>query len=73
MNWSPRLPSIFSATNIYGDNGIFSLISDEGKESLSNYAPKWLKPPVGAEFSFGNNIAVFSEKNENVIKEYKIH
>lgn len=34
------------------------------------YAPKWLKPPVGARFSADGKLIAFKENNGTVLKQY---
>lgn len=48
LKWSKRVNSVYSISSPDGVTCIRSLPSG-GKEG---YAPKWLKPPVGARFSF---------------------
>ena len=72
--WSPKLPAIYSVSSNDGDVQVYSLNNDTQMESnLSNYAPKWLKPPVGARFSFDGRLIIFSEKSGSVLKEIFIN
>jgi hypothetical protein len=34
------------------------------------YAPKWLKPPVGARFSADGKLVAFKENNGFLLKQY---
>jgi len=73
VKMSPRLPAIYSVSTASGNSTIYTLNDDTQIDSqLSSYAPRWLKPPVGARFSFDGRLAVFSEKGGVSIKEYKV-
>jgi protein transport protein SEC31 len=65
IKFSPRLPAVYSVTNQRGGSTIFSMNDDSQLDNnqLATYAPRWLKPPVGARFSFDGKLVVFSEKS----------
>ena len=66
VKWSPRQPEIYSVSNVSGTSTIYSL-----KNQL-DHIPAWIRPPVGARFSFDGRLAVFSEKGGLNVKEYKV-
>jgi len=47
LRWS-SIPSVFSYT---GSENSKTFIYSIDSEVLSNYAPRWIKPPVGTRFS----------------------
>lgn len=73
LKWSPRLPAVYSVTN-KSSTTVFSMNEQNviDTNNISTYAPKWLKPPVGARFSFDGKLAVFSEKGGSIVKQYQI-
>ena len=61
-----QLPEIISVTF----NGMIQIYRmGENDEKLTDYAPKWLQPVVGASWAFGNKLAFFSEKNGGQVTE----
>jgi len=67
VQWSPRQPEIYSTTNSTGKSTIYSL------SSQLDHIPMWLRPPVGARFSFDGRLAVFSDKGGLRVNEYTIN
>lgn len=65
--WSPRQSDIYSITSTQGTSAIYSL------NDQIDHIPTYLRPPVGARFSFDGRIATFGNKNNDVsIREYTI-
>ena len=64
--WSPRQPEIYSISNASGTSTIYSL------NNQLDHIPAWIRPPVGARFSFDGRLAIFSEKGGVNVKEYKV-
>lgn len=64
VQWSTRQPEIYSVTSFSGKSTIYSL------NNQIDHIPIWLRPPVGARFSFDGRLAVFSEKGGVQVREY---
>ena len=62
LKWSNKSPSIYAVTGADGHTEVKSLDMKKG------YAPKWLKPPVGARFSADGKLIAFKENNGTVLK-----
>jgi hypothetical protein len=64
LRWSSKQPSIYAVTNTDGHTYVKSLDVKRG------YAPKWLKPPVGARFAADGSLLGFKENNGPNLKIY---
>lgn len=70
VQWSPRIPGLFSASSFNGTIDIYNIeacnqmdsreaVFGGGSSGALLKAPKWLKRPVGVSFGFGGKLASF--------------
>ena len=48
LKWSPKIPSLFGQTSNPSSNVTINTFKNS---DLTDYAPKWYQPPVGARFT----------------------
>lgn len=68
LRWS-SIPSVFAFTGNSSKTFLYSMDS----EALSNYAPRWIKPPVGARFSVNGDLVSFSEKKGSKLVFHRLN
>jgi len=56
LKWSPKIPSLFGQTSNPSANITINTLNNT---DLTDYAPKWYCPPVGARFSKTGRLAYF--------------
>lgn len=71
VQWSPRIPAVFSTSSFDQRVEIFSLQDISGPSGPSQQAPKWLKCPVGAAFAFGGKLVRFGPGSH--VRIQKVH
>ena len=72
--WFPKIPDIFFGTTANGTLFIEQInLSPESTSNDADFAPKWLQKKCGANFGFGGNFIVYSDKLQNGFNIHKIN
>ena len=71
--WFPKIPDIYFGTTANGTLFIEQInLSPEGSNDI-DFVPKWLQKRCGANFGFGGNLVVYSDKLATGLNIHRIN